>query len=64
MAGTAFSAVEWSLEMSERVLSDIERARLNFDAPVLHSAENHSGPWQLQPKDAQIRVHNGLPTRH
>jgi len=44
MAGTAFSAVEWSLEMSERVLSDIERARLNFDAPVLHSAENHSGP--------------------
>jgi len=23
-----------------------------------------SGPRQLQPKDAQIRVHNNLPARH
>jgi len=28
------------------------------------AARSHSGPWQLQPKVLQIRVHNNLTNRH
>jgi len=42
---------------------NVTRIRMYVRTTYTHT-HTHTGPWQLQPKVAQIRVHNNLPTRY